>query len=115
MCVQVNVILVVHPRKEDPLIPYTLSSFYGTGKVTQEADLVMIMQRKDQFDITNLQVAKNRFDGQLGSIPLKFAGYRCCFYEDKVAAAAAANEAKLQQAKGGLPAPPSGFKRAGKP
>ena len=42
--VQVNIILVVHPRKEDDRMALNISSVFGTAKATQEADLVMILQ-----------------------------------------------------------------------
>mmetsp|Transcript_18316 Transcript_18316/g.27129 ORF Transcript_18316/g.27129 Transcript_18316/m.27129 type:complete len:713 (+) Transcript_18316:72-2210(+) len=65
----VHLILVVHPRKEaeDKL---DIDSIYGGAKVTQEADLVMILQS----DGTNkyMDVKKNRFDGTLGYSPLFF-------------------------------------------
>ena len=44
ICVQVNIIVVIHPKKEDDSIELGLSSIGGTAKATQEADLVMILQ-----------------------------------------------------------------------
>ena len=41
---QVNVILVVHPRKEDETASLNLASVFGSAKATQEADLVLILQ-----------------------------------------------------------------------
>ena len=41
---QVNIILVVHPRKEDEDAYLNLASVFGTAKATQEADLVIILQ-----------------------------------------------------------------------
>lgn len=41
---QVNIILVVHPRKEDEDAYLNLASVFGTAKATQEADLVLILQ-----------------------------------------------------------------------
>ncbi|EEY59593.1 twinkle protein, putative [Phytophthora infestans T30-4] len=48
----------------------TLSSVFGTAKATQEADNVLILQRTRGE--SKLDIRKNRFDGTLGSIPLRF-------------------------------------------
>jgi hypothetical protein len=40
----VHITLVIHPRKEDESTLLTLSSVFGTGKATQEADNVIILQ-----------------------------------------------------------------------
>lgn len=40
----VNIILVIHPRKEDDRVALNISSVFGTAKATQEADLVLILQ-----------------------------------------------------------------------
>ena len=42
---QVNIILVIHPRKEDENQMLGMSSIFGSAKATQEADLVLILQR----------------------------------------------------------------------
>lgn len=66
----VHLTLVIHPRKEQEDQDLTLSSVFGTAKATQEADNVLILQRiKGE---TKLDLRKNRFDGTLGTIPLKF-------------------------------------------
>ena len=39
-----NVILVVHPRKEDETASLSRASVFGSAKATQEADLVLILQ-----------------------------------------------------------------------
>ncbi|KAG7391356.1 hypothetical protein PHYBOEH_006691 [Phytophthora boehmeriae] len=66
----VHLTLVIHPRKEQEDQDLTLSSVFGTAKATQEADNVLILQRiKGE---SKLDIRKNRFDGALGSIPLKF-------------------------------------------
>ncbi|RLN49863.1 hypothetical protein BBJ29_003135 [Phytophthora kernoviae] len=66
----VHLTLVIHPRKEQEDQDLTLSSVFGTAKATQEADNVLILQRiKGE---SKLDLRKNRFDGALGSIPLKF-------------------------------------------
>jgi twinkle protein len=41
---QVNVILVMHPRKEEEGVRLSMSSVFGSAKATQEADLVLILQ-----------------------------------------------------------------------
>jgi hypothetical protein len=41
---QVNIILVIHPRKEEEGVRLSLSSVFGSAKATQEADLVLILQ-----------------------------------------------------------------------
>lgn len=89
----VHVSLVVHPRK-DPGDVLDINSVFGSAKVTQEADNVIIIQKGDNIGGTRyLDVKKNRlvlethvigkkrfviitlahrFDGTLGSIPYKF-------------------------------------------
>ena len=42
---EVNVILVIHPRKEDDNQLLGMSSVFGTAKATQEADVVLILNR----------------------------------------------------------------------
>ncbi|XP_003747032.2 twinkle protein, mitochondrial [Galendromus occidentalis] len=67
----VHITLVVHPRKEKDDDPLCTASIFGTGKVSQEADNVLILQtsaRGSKF----VQVKKNRFDGDLGAFPLHF-------------------------------------------
>ncbi len=64
----VHLTVVVHPRKEDDQTPLGLSSFYGSAKATQEADIVLILQQNGSEK--HIQVKKNRFDGTLGSAPL---------------------------------------------
>ena len=44
MTYQVNIILVIHPRKDDDRMPLGISSIFGTAKATQEADMVIILQ-----------------------------------------------------------------------
>jgi twinkle protein len=41
---QINIILVIHPKKDDDKLPLGISSVFGTAKATQEADAVMILQ-----------------------------------------------------------------------
>ena len=41
----VNLIVVIHPKKEDDNQALGISSIFGTAKATQEADIVLILQR----------------------------------------------------------------------
>ncbi|OQR96724.1 twinkle protein [Thraustotheca clavata] len=75
----VHITLVVHPRKEQDDTDLSLSSVFGTAKATQEADNVLILQRVRGE--VKLDVRKNRFDGTLGSIPLKFHAPSNCLVE----------------------------------
>lgn len=65
-----HVSLVVHPRKENDGEKIQLASVFGSGKSTQEADNVIILQRG--ADCVQLEVKKNRFDGSLGAVDLVF-------------------------------------------
>ena len=92
----VHIFMIVHPRKEAPEKKLTIQSIFGTGKVTQEADNVLILNDchrpgtaetwppqkddsqppppppKDDQKYKTLDIAKNREAGQLGSVSLKF-------------------------------------------
>ena len=70
-----HVSLVMHPRKEEDMNELNMNSIFGGAKATQEADNVMILQNKwcptykcNKF----IQVTKNRWDGDLGKVPLWF-------------------------------------------
>lgn len=68
----VHITLVVHPRK-DSGEELDINSIFGSAKVTQEADNVVIIQKAaGKTDIRSLDIKKNRFDGTLGSLPYKF-------------------------------------------
>lgn len=68
----VHITLVVHPRKENGTNEeLDIHSIFGSAKVTQEADNVIIIQ-KTREDRRSLDVKKNRFDGTLGYVPYKF-------------------------------------------
>ena len=75
----VNVILVIHPKKEDDKIALGISSIFGSAKATQESDMVLILQKLE--DITFLDVKKNRFDGNTGKIYLEFSPVISGFFE----------------------------------
>jgi twinkle protein len=66
----VHVTLVIHPRKEEEGKSMSMQSVFGSAKMTQEADLVMILQRSG--DKKSLEVKKNRYDGTVGDVALYF-------------------------------------------
>lgn len=66
----VHITLVIHPRKELDDTPLGLASVSGTAKATQEADNVIILQKIG--DSRYIDVKKNRFDGLIGSVPIRF-------------------------------------------
>ncbi|KAJ6646856.1 Mitochondrial DNA helicase [Pseudolycoriella hygida] len=70
-----HVTLVIHPRKERDSEELTTSSIFGGAKATQEADNVLIIQDKRLTALRGkkyLQIAKNRYSGDLGIMPLDF-------------------------------------------
>ena len=78
----VHVTLVIHPRKEPEEQALNISSVFGTAKATQEADNVLILQNEN--GVKKLEVKKNRFDGDLGSVSLGFNRERLLFVEKVV-------------------------------
>jgi twinkle protein len=76
----VNIILVIHPRKDDDRLALHVSSIFGTAKATQEADLVIILQKMDDHQMF-VDIKKNRFDGQLGKFDVNFNSMSKLFYE----------------------------------
>ncbi|XP_072154968.1 mitochondrial DNA helicase isoform X2 [Bemisia tabaci] len=71
-----HVTLVIHPRKEREGEQLSANSIFGSAKASQEADNVFIIQHKQHSQTAELnkylQVAKNRFCGDLGIVPLQF-------------------------------------------
>lgn len=70
-----HVTLIIHPRKEDDDRDLQTASIFGSAKASQEADNVLILQEKKLVSRPgrrSLQVAKNRFDGDVGVFPLDF-------------------------------------------
>ncbi|CAG9107496.1 unnamed protein product [Plutella xylostella] len=70
-----HVTLVMHPRKERDSDDLSTSSIFGSAKASQEADNVLIIQDKRLTAVRGkkyLQVAKNRYSGDLGIVPLEF-------------------------------------------
>jgi twinkle protein len=76
----VHVTLVVHPRKETEGNRLGISSIFGSAKVTQEADLILILQNEGAKKF--LEVKKNRYDGTLGSCTLHFDPLSCRYVDD---------------------------------
>lgn len=74
-----HVTLVVHPRKTDDDSRISIASVYGSAKATQEADNVLVLQRTANGK--ELEVMKNRFDGAVGSIALRFDKKRLLYAE----------------------------------
>ncbi|XP_052073848.1 twinkle mtDNA helicase-like [Mytilus californianus] len=70
----VHITLVIHPRKENEDTELTTASIFGSAKATQEADNVILLQtsKTKRGGKKYIQVTKNRFDGELGNISLKF-------------------------------------------
>ena len=56
-----------------------MHSIYGGAKATQEADNVLIVQKRDGQKF--LELKKNRFDGTLGAVPLSFDTRYTLYYE----------------------------------
>lgn len=67
-----HVSLVVHPRKENDDKEIETASIFGSAKSTQEADNVFILQRLGNGTMA-LDLKKNRFNGVLGRMPLRFS------------------------------------------
>ncbi|KAK8379163.1 hypothetical protein O3P69_019186 [Scylla paramamosain] len=72
-----HVTVIAHPKKVPEGQLLGIDSVFGSAKVTQEADNVMILQVKAATSsLTSsrkvLQVVKNRYGGQLGDLPLRF-------------------------------------------
>ncbi|XP_006615458.2 twinkle protein, mitochondrial [Apis dorsata] len=70
-----HVTMIIHPRKEHKAEELTTSSIFGSAKASQEADNVLIIQDNRLTSIRGkkyLQVAKNRYSGDLGIMVLDF-------------------------------------------
>ncbi|XP_011333970.1 twinkle protein, mitochondrial isoform X2 [Ooceraea biroi] len=82
-----HVTLVIHPRKEREEELTTLSIF-GSAKASQEADNVLIIQDKRLTSIRGkkyLQIAKNRYSGDLGIMILEFDKVKLSYAQKKKA------------------------------
>jgi archaellum biogenesis ATPase FlaH len=73
----VHIILVIHPKKTDDAL--TISSIFGTGKASQEADNIFILQSLKGLRV--IEIAKNRFDGSTGKTVIGFDQATCRFFE----------------------------------
>ena len=73
----VHIFLVIHPRKTDEALK--VNSIFGTGKASQEADNIFIIQNYKGLRI--VEIAKNRFNGLLGKTALGFNKGSCRFFE----------------------------------
>jgi len=67
----VSVSVVIHPRKEAAGAALGIASVFGSAKATQEADNVWIVQVAADGS-KSLEVKKNRYSGELASVPLAF-------------------------------------------
>lgn len=72
-----TVLYVVLSSQEDPRELLTSASIYGGAKVTQEADNILMLQRPPGRHY--VEVEKNRFDGELGHVPLSYCRGSFCF------------------------------------
>ncbi|KAJ8924787.1 hypothetical protein NQ315_000940 [Exocentrus adspersus] len=82
-----HVTLVIHPRKERDDEDLTTSSIFGGAKASQEADNVLIIQDKRLTSVRGkkyLQVAKNRYSGDLGVMALDFDKSSLSYQQKKV-------------------------------
>lgn len=68
----VHIALVIHPKKVEDDNNLTVGSIFGTAKVTQEADSVLILQKNNVQNYRIMQVKKNRFDGEVGEVSMLF-------------------------------------------
>ncbi|XP_062859800.1 twinkle protein, mitochondrial [Trichomycterus rosablanca] len=92
-----HVTMIIHPRKEEDDKELQTASIFGTAKASQEADNVLILQEKKLVTVPgrrSLQVAKNRFDGDVGIFPLEFNKSSLTF------SAPVKNKQKLRKVKG---------------
>ncbi|ORX58214.1 P-loop containing nucleoside triphosphate hydrolase protein [Hesseltinella vesiculosa] len=67
----VHVSLVVHPRK-DTGEQMDINSIFGSAKISQESDNVIIIQKEGLGGIHYLDIKKNRYDGTTGVVPYVF-------------------------------------------
>eukprot|EP00340_Litonotus_pictus_P011223 CAMPEP_0170536638 /NCGR_PEP_ID=MMETSP0209-20121228/102259_1 /TAXON_ID=665100 ORGANISM="Litonotus pictus, Strain P1" /NCGR_SAMPLE_ID=MMETSP0209 /ASSEMBLY_ACC=CAM_ASM_000301 /LENGTH=999 /DNA_ID=CAMNT_0010838021 /DNA_START=326 /DNA_END=3325 /DNA_ORIENTATION=+ len=91
----VHILLVIHPKKTDEAIK--INSIFGTGKASQEADNILIIQNYKGLRI--IEVAKNRFVGNHGKSVLGFDKGSCRYFEvdDKSFLAYSKGEVTLEE------------------
>ncbi|KAJ1938833.1 hypothetical protein FBU59_004319 [Linderina macrospora] len=70
----VHITVVAHLRKDQPASDIDINSIFGSAKVTQEADNVVVLQKYGAAEskIRYMNVLKNRFDGTLGKIYIQY-------------------------------------------
>lgn len=68
----VHICVIIHPKKVEDDNNLTVGSIFGTAKISQEADSIMILQKTSLPNYRVLQVKKNRFDGEVGEVSLLF-------------------------------------------
>jgi twinkle protein len=68
----VHVCVIIHPKKVEDDNNLTVGSIFGTAKISQEADSIMILQKNNMQNYRILQVKKNRFDGEVGEVSMLF-------------------------------------------
>lgn len=68
----VHICVIIHPKKVEDDLNLTVGSIFGTAKISQEADSIMILQKSHMPNYRILQVKKNRFDGEVGEVALLF-------------------------------------------
>ncbi|KAJ2806033.1 hypothetical protein H4R20_001849 [Coemansia guatemalensis] len=79
----VHITVVAHLRKDQPSADADINSVFGSAKVTQEADNVVILKRhgNSESKVRCLNVLKNRFDGTLGKVYMSFEKDAMAFKE----------------------------------
>ena len=66
----IHITLVIHPRKSVETEDLSVASIFGTAKAIQESDNILIIQNREKFKV--IDIKKNRFDGEIGRVPLIF-------------------------------------------
>ncbi|KAJ1736546.1 hypothetical protein LPJ72_001300 [Coemansia sp. Benny D160-2] len=79
----VHITVVAHLRKDQPSSDADINSVFGSAKVTQEADNVVILQRYGGASsrIRCVNILKNRFDGTLGKVFISYDADAMSFHE----------------------------------
>ncbi|KAJ2847986.1 hypothetical protein IWW36_003559 [Coemansia brasiliensis] len=79
----VHITVVAHLRKDQPAADVDINSIFGSAKVTQEADNVVILQRYggSESKVRCINVLKNRFDGTLGKVYISYDNDTLAFKE----------------------------------
>ncbi|KAJ1665156.1 hypothetical protein IW140_003570 [Coemansia sp. RSA 1813] len=79
----VHITVVAHLRKDQPSSDADINSIFGSAKVTQEADNVVILQRHGgaASKIRCINILKNRFDGTLGKVYISYDSETLTFKE----------------------------------